>query len=104
MNTVDIADQPAPDVRVCFVGDSFVAGVGDEPHLSWAGRVTPAPTFFGASMPNARPVCPPESHACVVLSFGVNDTKYESGQSRVAARASIAHLRAELQCRSATAG
>ncbi len=27
------------DLRVCFVGDSFVAGVGDPEHLGWAGRL-----------------------------------------------------------------
>jgi lysophospholipase L1-like esterase len=37
--TVEIEDQPDPDVRVCFVGDSFVAGVGDPRHLGWAGRL-----------------------------------------------------------------
>lgn len=27
------------DIRMCFVGDSFVAGVGDETMLGWAGRL-----------------------------------------------------------------
>ncbi len=27
------------DLRVCFLGDSFVAGVGDPEHLGWVGRV-----------------------------------------------------------------
>lgn len=27
------------DLRVCLVGDSFVAGVGDPDHLGWVGRV-----------------------------------------------------------------
>lgn len=27
------------DLRVCFVGDSFVAGVGDPQHLGWTGRI-----------------------------------------------------------------
>ncbi|UJP40377.1 GNAT family N-acetyltransferase [Cellulomonas palmilytica] len=30
------------DLRVCFVGDSYVAGVGDETGLGWVGRVIAA--------------------------------------------------------------
>jgi lysophospholipase L1-like esterase len=30
------------DLRICFVGDSFVAGAGDEAALGWVGRVTAA--------------------------------------------------------------
>jgi acyl-CoA thioesterase-1 len=27
------------DLRICFIGDSFVAGVGDETALGWTGRL-----------------------------------------------------------------
>jgi acyl-CoA thioesterase-1 len=27
------------DLDVCFIGGSFVAGVGDPEHLAWAGRL-----------------------------------------------------------------
>ena len=27
------------DIRICFVGDSFVNGTGDENSLGWAGRL-----------------------------------------------------------------
>jgi hypothetical protein len=27
------------DLRACFVGDSFVAGVGDPDHRGWVGRI-----------------------------------------------------------------
>jgi acyl-CoA thioesterase I len=30
------------DLRICFVGDSFVAGTGDETTLGWVGRVAAA--------------------------------------------------------------
>ena len=30
------------DDRVCFLGDSYVAGVGDSAALGWAGRVVAA--------------------------------------------------------------
>jgi acyl-CoA thioesterase-1 len=113
-NTVDNADQPEPDVRVCFVGDSFVAGVGDGRHLGWAGRLAAQSHAQGQTLTSynlgvrrdtsadilrriqaeCAPRLPSGSHAGVVLSFGVNDTMYESGVSRVSADASIAHLRA----------
>ena len=34
----------ARDLRICFVGDSFVAGVGDPLCLGWPGRLA-ARTF-----------------------------------------------------------
>lgn len=37
------------DLRVCLVGDSFVAGVGDPDHLGWVGRV--AARSHGAGRP-----------------------------------------------------
>jgi len=27
------------DIRICFIGDSFVNGTGDETSLGWAGRL-----------------------------------------------------------------
>jgi lysophospholipase L1-like esterase len=30
---------PAPDIRVCFLGDSFTEGTGDDQTLGWVGRV-----------------------------------------------------------------
>lgn len=30
------------DLRICFLGDSFVAGVGDPRCLGWAGRLATA--------------------------------------------------------------
>jgi acyl-CoA thioesterase-1 len=27
------------DIRVCFIGDSYVAGIGDSEHRGWVGRV-----------------------------------------------------------------
>lgn len=37
--TPEPVTTPARDVRVCFFGDSFVAGVGDPKALGWVGRV-----------------------------------------------------------------
>jgi acyl-CoA thioesterase-1 len=100
------------DVRVCFVGDSFVAGVGDSAGFGWVGRVV------AASAERARPLTaynlgvrrqtsvqiaaraavevPPRlaeaGEARVVLSFGVNDTKMEDGAQRVSTEDTLAAL------------
>ncbi|MDJ0315012.1 GDSL-type esterase/lipase family protein [Arthrobacter sp. H35-D1] len=112
-NTADIEEQPEPDVRVCFIGDSFVAGVGDARHLGWAGRLAAHSHAQGQALTSynlgirrdtsadilrrfqveCTPRLPFGSHAGVVLSFGVNDTMNESGISRVETEASISHLR-----------
>ncbi|HUO23736.1 MAG TPA: hypothetical protein VMU59_14580, partial [Caulobacteraceae bacterium] len=31
-----------PDLRVCFLGDSFTQGTGDDAALGWVGRVVAA--------------------------------------------------------------
>lgn len=115
--SVDIEDHSEPDVRVCFVGDSFVAGVGDARHLGWAGRLAAHSHAQGRALTSynlgirrdtsadilrrfqaeCTPRLPSGSHAGVVVSFGVNDTMFESGTSRVAAEASISHLRTLLR-------
>ncbi|ATL71266.1 GDSL-type esterase/lipase family protein [Nocardia terpenica] len=105
------------DVRICFVGDSLVAGLGDRRCLGWAGRL--AVRAIGAGLPVtyynlgvrrqtsteiARrwfPECesrfPAGVDARVVLSFGVNDTLLEDGRTRVASEDSAANLSAILR-------
>lgn len=105
-------EQPEPDVRVCFIGDSFVAGIGDERHMGWAGRLAAHSHTQGQVLTSynlgirrdtsadilrrfqaeCTPRLPAGSHAGVVLSFGVNDTMFESGRSRVDTEASVSHL------------
>ncbi|RZT88017.1 lysophospholipase L1-like esterase [Pseudonocardia sediminis] len=113
-------DEEARDVRVCAVGDSFVAGVGDPEHLGWAGRLAAGShrdglplTFYnlGIRRDTTRDVLsrwrrelPPRLKvsgdgpvdARVVVSVGVNDTTAVPGghgpSSRVGAAASAAHL------------
>ncbi|PRY10464.1 GDSL-type esterase/lipase family protein [Kineococcus rhizosphaerae] len=97
------------DVRVCFVGDSFVAGVGDPGHLGWTGRVavrTPFPLtryVLGVRRETSAQVArrwraecgprlPAGSRNAVVLSFGVNDTTLEDGRPRVRPQESVATL------------
>lgn len=100
------------DRRVCFVGDSFVAGVGDPEHRGWVGRIV------ATSYRDGRPVTaynlgirrdtsedvrrrlPAETAArwvagCdnrLVVSFGVNDTTEVDGAVRVAPERSVANL------------
>ncbi|WP_433209041.1 GDSL-type esterase/lipase family protein [Dactylosporangium sp. CS-047395] len=82
------------DLRVCFLGDSFVAGVGDPQCLGWAGRLaalshrrgTPLTAYYlGVRRDTSADVlsrweaeCTPRlpdgCDARIVVSFGVNDT------------------------------
>lgn len=105
---------------MCFVGDSFVAGVGDPEHLGWAGRLA-ARTHRGTAtagrplttyglgvrrqtsaevaarlVAECRPRLPLGCAAGVVLSCGVNDTTLEAGHTRVPLGGSVAALSAAL--------
>ncbi|WP_040784917.1 DUF459 domain-containing protein [Nocardia pneumoniae] len=100
------------DLRVCFVGDSFVAGVGDERCLGWAGRLAAAAHAEGVPLTaynlgvrrqtsteildrwliECAPRLPEGVDARVVLSFGVNDAMDENGGPRVPPAQSVANL------------
>jgi len=41
------AEPVVADLRVCVVGDSFYAGVGDPYHLGWVGRVAARTQHLG---------------------------------------------------------
>lgn len=100
-------------VRVCFVGDSFVAGVGDESHRGWAGRLSSRAIERGyrftgynlgirgdtSALIGQRFVseCEPRLTAGdyavgVVLSFGVNDVIRCNGRPRVEPGARVQNL------------
>lgn len=103
----------ASDIRVCFVGDSLVAGVGDPDHRGWVGRVAAhaaanghwITTYnLGVRRETSADIAQRWAAECalrlpqscrrhVVFSFGVNDTTAESGRTRVAAADSLDHLR-----------
>jgi acyl-CoA thioesterase-1 len=99
-----------PDIRACFVGDSFVAGVGDPHHLGWVGRIAArthhaALTSYnlGVRRDTSDDVLSRWRHECaqrlpagctarIVVSFGVNDTFVENGRQRVDPDRSVANL------------
>lgn len=101
------------DIRICFVGDSFVNGTGDETALGWAGRLCAAATRRGASITyynlgirrntskdillrweqECAPRLPDSCDARVVISCGVNDTVIEDGRLRVRPEESVAYVR-----------
>ena len=101
------------DLRICFVGDSMVAGTGDPQALGWCGRVVAqsATQGFALSAYNLgvrrdtstdiaqrwREECarrlPPDCTPHVVFNFGVNDTTQLDGGPRVSTHDSIANLR-----------
>ncbi|MFE3225812.1 GDSL-type esterase/lipase family protein [Nocardia sp. NPDC059228] len=91
------------DLRVCFVGESFVAGVGDPRCLGWAGRLAARATAAGQPLTyynlgirrenstelrarweaECTPRLPAGADCRVVISTGVNDTQLEDGRPRV---------------------
>lgn len=112
------AVAPNADRRVFFVGDSFVAGVGDPEHRGWVGRLAerahwaaaPITAYnLGVRRDTSDDVCRRWSGEVavrraagaqerLVVSFGVNDTSDDGlGHGpRVAPDRSVANLRALL--------
>lgn len=95
--------MPPPDLRVCFLGDSLTAGVGDDAALGWVGRLVAAARGAGRDLTGynlgVRRETAPEVAARwlteaaprlrhgdghgVVLAVGVNDTTVDGGRRRV---------------------
>ncbi|MFD3745631.1 GDSL-type esterase/lipase family protein [Nocardia sp. NPDC058633] len=88
------------DLRICFIGDSFVQGIGDPEYRGWVGRVLiatgPAITAFNLGIRRNtsadvvrrcwREVDPrilPAADNRLVISFGSNDAVIEDGTVRV---------------------
>ncbi|TFE57661.1 G-D-S-L family lipolytic protein [Streptomyces sp. ICN441] len=89
------------DIRMCFIGDSFVQGIGDPDYRGWVGRVLAATrddiTAFNLGIRRntsedvmrrcwheVGPRTLPEADNRLVISFGSNDTVEEGGRVRVA--------------------
>lgn len=103
----------ASDIRICFVGDSFVNGTGDPDYLGWTGRVciTARQSRYDLTSYNLgvrrdtstdiakrwHDEClrrlPDSCEGRIVFSFGVNDTTVEDGVSRVSTEHSLINAR-----------
>ncbi len=104
------------DLRICFVGDSYVQGTGDPDCLGWAGRLCVNARRAGHNLTGynlgvrretSRDIAqrwlaecerrlPATTDNYVVFSFGLNDVTLENGAPRVAGDETLAHLRAML--------
>jgi lysophospholipase L1-like esterase len=91
------------DIRICFVGDSFVNGTCDATHVGWTGRLCANLTQYGLMVTYYNLGVRRETSAdiaqrwetetdrrlpkgCdnrVVFSFGTNDTTIENGRCRL---------------------
>jgi acyl-CoA thioesterase I len=100
------------DVRLCVLGDSFVAGVGDTSGLGWVGRLAGATAHEGIALTTynlgvrrettpdvaaraadeVRPRLAGVAEPRVVLATGVNDTVVENGTQRVSTVETLAAL------------
>ena len=107
------AVAPNADRRVYFVGDSFVAGVGDPEHRGWVGRLAERAQRAGAPITaynlgvrrdTSDDICRrwmdevavrrgAGAQERLVVSFGVNDTSRCGHDTLVAAEHSVANLR-----------
>lgn len=117
MGKLDYQRMAMTDLRVCFVGDSFVNGTGDDEALSWAGRVCRAARGRGVPLTcydlgvrrdtstliqrrcAAEVATRLDGVRCdgrVVFSFGANDATHEAGRPRVEPAATLANARALL--------
>ena len=105
------------DIRICFIGDSLVNGIGDEAALGWAGRLCAMAnesdipvTYYnlGIRRNTSKDILLRWESECtlrlpgfcdgrIVLSCGVNDTAIENGKMRVDFAESCANVRAILR-------
>src|SRR3954452_3131150 len=105
------------EMRLCFLGDSFVNGTGDPECLGWPGRLCQAAnrgghvvTYYNLGIrretstelrqrwrEEVRRRLSSEHHGRLVFSFGVNDTTAVGAATRVALAASLDNARAILE-------
>ncbi|MBU7587483.1 MAG: lipase [Nostoc sp. TH1S01] len=101
------------EVRICFLGESFVNGTGDPECLGWTGRICVNAnkkgydiTYYNLGVRRETSTelknrwlrevtyrLPKEYDGRVVFSFGVNDTTIENGKTRVAIADSLNNIR-----------
>lgn len=106
----------ANDIRICFIGDSYVQGTGDDECLGWAGRLCTSArraghniTYYNLGvrretstditrrwLAECEPRLLPDTENYVVFSFGANDVSLVDGQQRIDEADTLANLRALL--------
>lgn len=104
--------ESVPDTRICFIGDSYVAGVGDPATLGWVGRVAAAAVADGIALTSYNlgirgqtgpqiaervtaevpPRLGPAEDPRLVVSFGANDTVEVGGRRRASLVESVTAL------------
>ena len=97
------------DIRLCFLGDSFVNGTAEIAHLGWAGRLCQPLSEHGVEVTyynlgirretttglavrwqaEARRRLAQGTDNRLIFSFGTNDTTIEGGKQRVETAVSI---------------
>jgi lysophospholipase L1-like esterase len=110
---------PRPDIRICFLGDSFTAGAGDDTLLGFPGRLcSDLRTNYALDMTcynlgirrdtstdifnrwerevNARLKRNEHLNGRLVFSFGTNDNVFENGERRVSTATTLANARSIL--------
>ncbi|HWV49098.1 MAG TPA: GDSL-type esterase/lipase family protein [Microbacterium sp.] len=117
MSAATPQEAPRPDLRICFFGDSFVAGVGDSSGLGWVGRVTAAALANGYRLTSynlgvrretsaqvaariageAAPRLTDAEDARLVVSFGVNDTTQIDGVERASVADALRAVRTAVE-------
>jgi lysophospholipase L1-like esterase len=103
---------PLQEVRICFVGESFVNGTGDPECLGWTGIICVNAnkkgydiTYYNLGVRRETSIelknrwlrevtyrLPKEYDGRVVFSFGANDTTIDNGKTRVDFKESIANI------------
>ncbi|WP_332980710.1 GDSL-type esterase/lipase family protein [Microcoleus sp. A003_D6] len=104
---------PTGNMRICFIGDSFVNGTGDLKCLGWTGRICAAAcgqghdiTYYNLGIRGETSTdiktrwfsevscrLPHYGDGRIVFSFGVNDTYIENEKIRIEVEKSIENAR-----------
>lgn len=107
-----MTEKSQRQVRICFLGESFVNGTGDPECLGWTGRICVNAnkkgyeiTYYNLGVRRETSTelrhrwleevsyrLPKEYDGRVVFSFGVNDTTIENGQTRVDMTESLSNI------------
>ena len=107
-----MTSKPSKEIRICFLGESFVNGTGDPEYLGWTGRVCKDANRRGFDVTHynlgvrgetstelkkrwlqeVSYRLPKEYDGRVVFCFGTNDTSIENGKTRVSLQNSITNL------------